>query len=243
MRAARVVFRHDSAGSTPSRLAAAWREANVRGRGRGAVRDLPGDGFAMAGCRTSRFAAASADAWTVTADGRCRWRLVGQRAAAGGLGAALLHYSPDGRAGRARAAANVVPCPAFVGRRAKSSVAPARERRQRFEMFRLAQRVAPGLVSGEIGVAGPPHGSLATFAAALTGVRDCRALMFTLERMQMRHAVDLGGRRRRGAPRVERLRRQQESRLPPFRARWRSSSACAMCGRSTPRAPIDWCDR
>ena len=56
--------------------------------------------------------------------------------------------------------------------------ASARERRQRFEMFRLGQRV----------LAGVPANDLPTFAAALTGVRDCRALLFALERMQIRSA-------------------------------------------------------
>jgi hypothetical protein len=56
--------------------------------------------------------------------------------------------------------------------------APARERRQRFEMVRLAQRVSVDLEGA----------NLATFAAALSGIRDCRALMFALERMQIRNA-------------------------------------------------------
>jgi hypothetical protein len=57
--------------------------------------------------------------------------------------------------------------------------AAVRERRQRYEMFRLAQRVLPGTAAAD----------LAAFAVALTGIRDCRALLFALERMQVRSAA------------------------------------------------------
>jgi hypothetical protein len=57
--------------------------------------------------------------------------------------------------------------------------APARERRQRYEIFRLAQRVLPGTAAAD----------LAAFAVAFTGIRDCRALLFALERMQIRSAA------------------------------------------------------
>jgi hypothetical protein len=57
--------------------------------------------------------------------------------------------------------------------------APVRERRQRFEMFRLAQRMRDDVSPAE----------LPMFAAALTGIRDCRALMFALERMDVRRAA------------------------------------------------------
>jgi hypothetical protein len=53
--------------------------------------------------------------------------------------------------------------------------APARERRQRFEMFRLAQRV--------FAHAGPTE--LADVATVVSGIRDCRALLFALERMNI----------------------------------------------------------
>jgi hypothetical protein len=53
--------------------------------------------------------------------------------------------------------------------------APAKERRDRFEMFRLAQRV----------FAHAPAASLPDVAAALAGIRTSRALLFTLERMRV----------------------------------------------------------
>jgi hypothetical protein len=57
--------------------------------------------------------------------------------------------------------------------------APARDRRVRFEMFRLAQRV----------IGGTPPSELPMFATALIGLRDFRALLFTLERMHVRSAA------------------------------------------------------
>ena len=56
--------------------------------------------------------------------------------------------------------------------------AAARERRERFEMFRLAQRVFPDAAAADVPL----------IAAALAGLRPYRALMFSLERMEVREA-------------------------------------------------------
>jgi hypothetical protein len=55
------------------------------------------------------------------------------------------------------------------------AMAPARERRPRFELFRLAERLFRDVEEAE----------RATLAATLSGFRECRALLFTLERMQV----------------------------------------------------------
>ncbi len=54
---------------------------------------------------------------------------------------------------------------------------PVRERRHRLEMFRLAQRVFANAATAE----------LPDVAVALGGIRDFRGLLFTLERMEIRH--------------------------------------------------------
>ena len=54
--------------------------------------------------------------------------------------------------------------------------ASARDRRERFEIFRLAQRVFADAAVGDV----------SQIAAALAGLRQYRALMFALERMQIR---------------------------------------------------------
>jgi hypothetical protein len=62
---------------------------------------------------------------------------------------------------------------------ARETLAPmVRERRHRFEMFRLGQRV----------FADADRASLADVAMALSGIRQTRALLLTLERMQIRNA-------------------------------------------------------